>query len=180
MATHFSVPLKALEIVSPSELTLETARAWHAYWLDLQQNSGGDVPARSELDLIRRRPDLAGLAVWIEVLADDYRFRLAGEEVRRLFGRSIKGLHFSEIDFGSFRETTRRQYDTAVAQRRPCCSVGTYTFRPESAYRLGGTTLREVVMMPFCNAMGAIDRLLAGMAFDAGTLEPAGPGRPGP
>ena len=114
--------------------------------------------------------------VWIEVLDGDYRFILAGEDVRWLFGRSIKDLRLSQIRFTNFVETTWQQYDTAVASGQPCCSIGSYQFSHASSYRVGGTvTRREIAMLPFRNADGAVDRLLAGMAFD--TPGPGGAAR---
>jgi hypothetical protein len=167
MPAPFVVPLKDLRIVAPDQLRRQAARDWLGYWRELAAQVPDGVPRRSDLDLIRDRPHLARLAVWIEVLDGDYRFILAGEDVRWLFGRSIKDLRLSEIRFTAFTETTWQQYDTAVATRAPCCSVGSYQFSGQSSYRVGGTvTEREMVMLPFVNADGEVDRLLAGMAFD--------------
>jgi hypothetical protein len=167
MSSPFVVPLTDLHIVAPDALQMEAAHDWLDYWRVLCRRAPDGVARRADLDLIRDRPHLARLAVWIEVLDGDYRFILAGEDVRWLFGRSIKGLRLSEIRFTAFTETTWQQYDTAVATRRPCCSVGSYRFSGQSSYRVGGTvTEREVVMLPFVDDAGKVDRLLAGMAFD--------------
>jgi hypothetical protein len=167
MPSPFVVPLKDLRIVEPDALKMQAAHDWLDYWRALCRRAPDGVARRSDLDLIRDRPHLARLAVWIEVLEGDYRFILAGEDVRWLFGRSIKDLRLSEIRFTAFIETTWQQYDTAVAARQPCCSVGSYQFSGQSSYRVGGTvTEREIVMLPFVNAEGTVDRLLAGMAFD--------------
>jgi hypothetical protein len=168
MSTPFIVPLKDLRLVEPAALSMPEAQDWLGYWHALSARAPDGVARRADLDLIRDRPHLARLAVWIEVLADDYRFILAGEDVRWLFGRSIKDLRLSDIDFSGFTERTRQQYDTAVITRRPCCSIGDYRSSEESSYRVGGTvTRREIAMLPFVNADGAVDRLLAGMAFNA-------------
>mgnify|MGYP006274536161 CR=1 FL=1 len=167
MPSPFVVPLTDLRIVAPDALQMEAAHDWLDYWRVLCQRAPDGVARRADLDLIRDRPHLARLAVWIEVLDGDYRFILAGEDVRWLFGRSIKDLRLSQIRFTNFVETTWQQYDTAVASGQPCCSVGGYQFSPASSYRVGGSvTERELVMLPFRNADGAVDRLLAGMAFD--------------
>ncbi len=167
MPSSFVVPFKDLHLVDPDALSMAATRDWLGYWHELSARAPEGVPRRSDLDLIRDRPHLARLAVWIEVLGGDYRFILAGEDVRWLFGRSIRDLRLSEIHFAAFAETSWRQYDTAVATRRPCCSVGRYQFSDQSSYRVGGTvTEREMAMLPFVNAAGAVDRLLAGMAFE--------------
>jgi hypothetical protein len=174
--THppFLVPFKDLRIVEPAALATPAARAWLDYWAELCARAPEGRPRRGDLDLIRDRPHLARLAVWIEVLADDYRYLLAGEDVRWLFGQSIKGLKLSQIRFTGFADVTRAQYDRAVSSGTPCCSIGSYAFSAQSSYRVGGTvTEREMVMMPFRNEDGAVDRLLAGLAFDT----PGGRGR---
>lgn len=176
MPAPFVVPLKDLRIVEPAALTMPAAQDWLGYWRELCTRAPDGRPRRSDLDLIRDRPYLARLAVWIEVLDGDYRFILAGEDVRWLFGRSIKDLRLSQIRFTNFVETTWQQYDTAVASGQPCCSIGSYQFSHASSYRVGGTvTRREIAMLPFRNADGAVDRLLAGMAFD--TPGPGGAAR---
>jgi hypothetical protein len=166
-AAPFVVPFKDLRIVAPEAMTMQATHHWLGYWGELCARAPDGRPRRSDLDLIRDRPHLARLAVWIGVLDGDYRFILAGEDVRWLFGRSIKDLRLSQIRFTNFVETTWQQYDTAVASGQPCCSVGSYQVSGQSSYRVGGTvTEREIVMLPFVNAEGKVDRLLAGMAFD--------------
>ncbi|MBK1667431.1 hypothetical protein CKO28_05225 [Rhodovibrio sodomensis] len=167
MSSAFVVPLKELRLVEPDALTMPAAHAWLGYWRELCERAPDGMARRADLDLIRDRPQLARLAVWIEVLTDDYRFILAGEDVRALFGRSIKDLKLSEIRFTGCAETTWRQYDAAVETRQPCCSIGRYYFSDASSYQVGGTrATREMAMLPFVNPDGAVDRLLAGMAFD--------------
>jgi hypothetical protein len=167
MPANFVVPLKQLRLVEPDALTMPAAHEWLGYWQELCDRAPDGMARRADLDLIRDRPHLARLAVWIEVLPGDYRFILAGEDVRALFGRSIKGLRLSELRFTGCAETTWRQYDAAVETRKPCCSIGKYHFSDASSYQVGGTVAaREIAMLPFVNADGAVDRLLAGMAFD--------------
>jgi hypothetical protein len=167
MPTPLFVPLKDMQIVEPDALVRPAAHDWLSYWRALAAGSPDGVPRRADLDLIRDRPHLAPLAVWVEVLDDDYRYILAGEDVRWLFSRSIKDLRLSDLRVNGFAETARRQYDTAVATGRPCCSIGSYRFGAGSGDRVGGkVTEREMVIMPFANADGTIDRLLVGMAFE--------------
>ena len=176
MAPPFLSPLTDLRLVAPEALAMPASYDWLSYWDALSAQAPEGVARRADLDLIRDRPQLARLAVWIEVLADDYRFILAGEDVRWLFGRSIRGMWLSDIDFNGFGRLTRQQYDTAVADRRPCCSLAACRFSPDSTYRVGGTvTRREMSMLPFVNADGAVDRLLAGMAFDLPGRAASGP-----
>lgn len=145
------------ENIGEAQISLPHTREWLDYWRYLAGDTA--CPNRQSLSLIADRPRLASLAVWVEVLEDDYLYRVAGEEVTRQFGLSLKGKRFSEIDFQGAGPLIRALYEQAILLRAPMITRGFYQFEKERRARW------EATCMPFLGSEDTVSNLLIGTSF---------------
>lgn len=139
-------------------LSLPAARDWLAYWRELGGRPG-QPPERAAMNMPAQRPALCQLALWVQLLDDDYLIRLAGEEVRRRFGVRLAGYHLSELPMGHDARDVRRCYDAACSARAPVCARGYYDFGR------GPDTRWEACFMPFVDGGTQVTHLLVGAAY---------------
>jgi hypothetical protein len=144
--------------IACADVSLPTAREWLIYWQELGGRPG-HPPERGALDMPAQRPALCKLALWVQLLDDDYLFRLAGEEVRRRFGARLAGYRLSELPLGADARDVRRCYDTASRTRAPVCARGFYDFGE------GPDTRWEACFMPFVDGGARVSHLLVGAAY---------------
>jgi hypothetical protein len=120
------------------------------HWSSLRAKAG--APLRSSFDPAA----IAGLLPHTFMLsrAPALPFRLAGGAVEHLHGRSLRGHSFLTLWNAGSRAAAR---DAAAAAIRHCEPVALYAEGRSLSSEQAGL---ELVLAPFCNHTGAIDRLL--------------------
>ncbi|MGZ8362912.1 MAG: motility/cell cycle regulatory protein MopJ [Caulobacteraceae bacterium] len=99
-----------------------------AYWA--ARREGARLPRRANIDprdLKRMLPTIS----LIDVTRDprDYRLRLAGTGLYRVYGREITGRALEDIYASGAAEYWRRELDKVVDQRRPAAGVHNFAWR---------------------------------------------------
>jgi hypothetical protein len=100
-----------------------------AYWASLRQ--GAKLPARHDIDPSGFKRLLPGVSL-IDVLADDFRVRLAGTALYPIYGREITGRTLSEIYSPPAADYWRAELAKVVAERRPTVGVHNLAWRGAS------------------------------------------------
>lgn len=108
-----------------------------AYWASLRRD--GRLPSRSDIDPGAFKRHLPTVSL-IDVLAGDYRMRLAGTGLYGVYGREITGRPLAEIYSASAADYWRAELGRVVAERRP--SVGAHNLAWRGATHLSILWLR--------------------------------------
>lgn len=129
-----------------------------AWW---ERKAVGGPPDRSALEPTELGRHLPCLAL-LDVEEDDFRFRLAGEEVRSRYG-SLRGRSLTELLSGDARAQTLAEHRQCVESRRPVLAR-------HADPTPDGTDRRRYwrLLLPF-GSDGRPTALLAAMHFDAWT-----------
>lgn len=125
------------------------------YWA-ARRGPGRSAPARHDLD----PADIQPLLPWImllDVLEDDYRYRLVGTGLDGLFGRALTGTTLRRSWPALLGDHWRHWMDIAS---RDSCPV---TMRAVLNTRRGPLRL-DCVILPLSNQPGRIDMLLCGVS----------------
>ncbi|OYQ31776.1 hypothetical protein CHU95_21870 [Niveispirillum lacus] len=126
-----------------------------AYWAHCR-TAGSPAPARHHLN----PADIQPLLPWImllDVMEDDYRYRLVGTALDGLFGRALTGTTLRRAWPAHLGDHWRHWMDRA---RRDACPA---TTRSVVNTRRGRMRL-EAVILPLSNQPGCIDMLLCGLS----------------
>ena len=126
-----------------------------AWW---RGKSGGGLPPRSALEPTEIGRALAYVAL-LDVEADDFRFRLVGEEVRARYG-PLRGRRLGDLLSGGAREETLAEHRACAESCRP-----TLAHRTEPADDHSDEKRYWRLLLPFGRA-GRASVLLAAMRFD--------------
>lgn len=159
---------------SPADSVGHKSRAMYQLWHELAQ--GRIAPKRDELSLGLVR----GLASWfwmVEVVdgGTDFRFRLIGDQVARLYGYRLRGMLLSECPAMPFFESARRIFACCVETRAPLA------FGPSQSEYPGKEHLEvEVVALPLSDdgvrvncIAGTLETWQLGTHTAAGVIEAA-------
>lgn len=141
-----------------------------SYWRTLKRSPAG-VPLRSDIDparLIERMPDL----FLVEKLPDPgtYKVRLAGDEVRSIYGVPLQDKTFEEIHLGPIYEHLVSLYDRARETREPIYFSGTLYWLDRSYVGF------LVALSPLSSTGRDVDMVLAMIRFQTPSDRPAGDG----
>lgn len=129
------------------------------YWCGL---AGGDqAPARAAVDPARLA-DLLPRVFLLETSEDGLRVRLAGELLRDLWGRTVRGLTFDDLWRAEGRDLARRAAAQAICETAPVVVVA------EGATVEGEAVGFEVTLAPLASPDGAPEGLI-------GLLQPTTP-----
>lgn len=123
------------------------------YWARIR-GSGRAAPARHDLD----PADMAPLLPWVmllDVLEDDYRYRLVGTGLDGLFGRPLTGVTLRQAWPAHLGSHWRHWMDHASRQAVPVATQATLNTRR-------GRMRLDAVILPLSNHPGRIDMLLCG------------------
>jgi len=95
------------------------------YWDD--KRGARPMPARIDIDPLEI-PDLLPHVFLIDVGYDplEFRFRLAGTEVNKLFGEEVTGKATDEIGTTRLRPVFKEVYGEVIKTRRPAAATSTY------------------------------------------------------
>ena len=155
---------------SPAGSAGQKSRAIFQLWSELAR--GRIAPKREELSLGVVR----GLAAWfwmVDVIdrGADFRFRITGDQVARLYGHRLRGMLLSECPAIPFFENARRLFACCVETRAPLA------FGPSQSEYPGKEHLEvEVVALPLSDD-GTHVNCIAGTVetWQIGTNTAAGP-----
>jgi len=121
------------------------------------------APRRCDIDPVLEIPAIVPHVGLVEVLEGgrDFRFRLAGGEMRDMFGRELRGARLSEIRLNDDAAGTLAEYQAVATTCRPGCRFHDFTQR-------GGQRIRyECLVCPLIDDHGQVHMLLVGMCFDS-------------
>ncbi|MFV3074585.1 PAS domain-containing protein [Niveispirillum fermenti] len=125
------------------------------YWAG-KRGPAGDAPRRHDLDPAEMRPLLPWLML-LDVLEDDYRYRLVGTGLDGLFGRPLTGLTLRAAWPARLGDHWRHWMDHASRTATPVATSATL-HGPRGPLRL------DAVFLPLCNRPGRVDMLLSGIS----------------
>jgi len=111
----------------------ERVRRFLAYW----QRIRGDrrMPSRRDVDPVEIPWALPMIWLCEVVGPGDYRYRLAGETINEVYGRSLAGLHLHDLIRPEGYDMARRRYDAAVDGPAVVHSIGRIYARSDRHYR---------------------------------------------
>jgi hypothetical protein len=136
----------------------------YAHWRSLPRQDG--VPPRSTLDP-SDVPHLLPFMVLTETAGSGrYRFRLAGTEVERHFGRPMTGRVVDDLLHGDYLAYVVDLYDTVIRRRTAVYSRSAY-----GAFDAVLATRR--LMLPFSTDGATVDRILTVQTFHYARGEPS-------
>lgn len=152
-------------MTGPDAVTDPRLRGLLDYW-SARRSAGRPVPARHDLD----PADIQPLLPWImllDVLEDDYRYRLVGTGLDGLFGRALTGTTLSQSWPAHLGSHWHHWMDRSSREALP---VATRAVLNTSRGRLR----LDAVILPLSNMPGQIDMLLCG-ASGASMRRPPSP-----
>ncbi len=143
--------------VEEDALRLPRSAAWNRYWRDHMDSSGR--PLIDGFDPLVDVPTMVDSIGWIEVLENDYLYRVVGTTIRDQFGMEITGKRLSELQLGGFEREIRRAFDGIRSDLNPRHMRGYYVRngRRETGW--------EASLLPITDTDGALTRILLGMAY---------------
>lgn len=125
------------------------------YWA-ARRGPGRPAPARHELD----PADIQSLLPWImllDVMEDDYRYRLVGTGLDGLFGRALTGTTLRQSWPAHLGDHWRHWMDRASREARPVVTAAVVNTRR-------GRLRLDAVILPLANQPDRIDMLLCGVS----------------
>ena len=122
--------------------------------------SDGVLPHRRDIDPTEIAPLLATIFL-VDVAADDFRFRLVGQDIVTRYG-SLKGRGLRELMSGDELERTMREHRLCVDTRLPVYSENTM----QSA-GTGDWQLYQRLLAPLAGDAGGVTALAGVMAFSS-------------
>lgn len=131
------------------------------YWRT--KASSRAAPRRADIDPVLEIPSVVPHVGLVDVLEGgrDFRFRVAGGEMRDMFGRELRGLKLSETRLNDDGDASLVEFRQVVATGRPGCRFHDFTQR-------GGQRIRyERLLCPLTNDGGQVHMLLLGVCFDS-------------
>lgn len=123
------------------------------YWLS--KSVGARPPGRADLDPMIELPHLAAHLMILDVLADGYRYRLAGSDIGNRLGTELTG-----TKVGRATETESKWHDLldVVRHQQKPLVVTTEMPAPLTGKRMG-------VLLPLIGRSGETEQILAGIFF---------------
>ncbi len=136
-------------------------RRLHDYWY--AKASARGAPRRRDIDPVLEIPAVVPHVGLAEVLerGRDLRFRLAGGELRDMFGRELRGTRLSEIRIADDAQRLQADCAAVVASGRPVCRFHDFTQRSGQRIRY------ECLLCPLADDSGHVQMLLIGICFDS-------------
>jgi hypothetical protein len=137
-----------------------------AYWASLRQ--GANLPARRDLDPAGFKRLLPSVSL-IDVLAGDFRMRLAGTALYPVYGREITGRTLGEVYSPPAADYWRAELGQVVRERRPLVGVHNLAWRGASHMSLLWLRLplaangRDVDMILGLDAVVGLGQLSSGI-----------------
>jgi hypothetical protein len=131
------------------------------YWR--AKASSREVPRRRDIDPVLEIPAVVPHVGLLDVLEGgrDFRFRVAGGEMRDMFGRELRGARLSEAKINDDTARNLAEFRNVVATGNPGCRFHDFTQR-------GGQRIRyECLLCPLTDDHGQVHMLLIGMCFDS-------------
>lgn len=127
------MPTNLPEIRGFEHLVDERVRAFLQYWLSLR--GGRRLPSRRDLDPVDIPWALPLL--WLCEVAgpNSYRYRLAGETINEVYGRSLAGLYLVDLIRPEGYALVSSRYDAAVEGPAVVHSIGRIYARSDRHYR---------------------------------------------
>lgn len=143
--------------VDEASLVLPYSKAWIDYWRGQLDNDG--KPRVDRFDPLVDIPTMVHCIGWIEVLHDDYLYRVMGTTIRDQLGIEFTGKRLSELDLGGFEVDTRNAFDSVRRDRDPRFMCGYYARdgRRDTSW--------EACILPILSADDIVTRILLGMAY---------------
>lgn len=136
-------------------------RRLYDYWRS--KASARAAPRRRDIDPVLEIPAVVPHVGLAEVLdgGRDVRFRVAGGELRDMFGRELRGARLGEVRIAD--DAARMQADcrAVVASGRPTCRFHDFTQRSGQRIRY------ECLLCPLLDDKGQVQMLLIGICFDS-------------
>ena len=127
-----------------------------AYWA--ARRSGDELPSRQDL-LPEEMGELLGRIALVDVdhVAQDFRFRLVGTQLRFVLGRDLTGQTFSGLLPAHFEALLRNYCSAAVTRRAPQC-IDIVAKRDDQSFSY------STLILPLSSSGGTVDVLL--LAFN--------------
>lgn len=141
--------------VEPPTAALRAHHELLAYWT--ARKEPGRLPARASIDprdLKRLLPTVSLIDVTRWGGRRNYRLRLAGTGLYRVYGGEITGKSLEDVYPGEVCEAWRRELDSVVEGRKPV--VGVHSFAWRGAAHLSTMWLR----LPLASDGGEVDMIL--------------------
>lgn len=116
--------------VEPPTAALRAHHELLAYWTGLREN--GRLPGRASIDpqqMKRLLPTVCLIDVRRREDRREYRLRLAGTGLYRVFGGEITGKRLEEVYPGEVCAQWRRELDGVVDGRKPAVGVHSFSWR---------------------------------------------------
>ncbi len=132
--------------------------ALHAYWDRRRQ--GRPMPPRSAIDPADI-PALLPAVFLVDVLESprDYRFRLAGTDLREVIGVELTGRRVGDVLPPDFATDVRIRWDAVVEQRRPMVCKGHLWIEHREFIRW------QDIILPLSTDGRTVDKLLGAITF---------------
>ena len=143
--------------VDEQSLRLPYSKAWVDYWRSRLDENGS--PCLVRFDPLVDVPAMVHCIGWIEVLKNDYLYRVLGTTIRDQLGVEFTGSRLSEMDLGGFEAEVRKAFDGICADGQPKYMRGYYSRHGRRE------TNWEACMLPIQDNTGAVVRILLGMAY---------------
>jgi hypothetical protein len=106
------------------EITDDRLRRLYAYWTD--KKHGRRVPSRADI----APEEIADILPWVllmERIGARIRYRLVGDEFRRIYGDRLMGMYLDEIDLDHITAAYIEEYERAARDFAPVVRKWTFT-----------------------------------------------------
>lgn len=150
--------------MTPTEISSAAARTLYEYWRDKGRALGRPM-ARRDLDPTEFCAFLPNILL-IEVVGGELRFRIAGDEVEKRYGLSLRGRPVSDTFRLVRRKDTSSQWSEIMSDGRPKYRRGPMRF-PD-----GRTFVAERILMPMSNDGKGVHHIFGAIFYEpVGTWE---------